>query len=338
MKYLILLLLPFSLFGQSEEEFHSTEEDNYYKNLNRDYSFKPTPVNIASKNWFDHVRIVETTNEYKAPDINEDIMEKIGRNIDLLDPAKLQTIIRESQIIDHEERNGTTVILYMDSKFDEFMWGEPGYWIELNTNGESRYFYTGLTKNYYYNLYKSELPVWKNDSILQFRALNVRMIKPFIQPIEAPKYETIRDNLIIELNLNQLMKDSDGDGLTDVVEDKMMTNPMFRDTDEDGISDLEDTNPRFRSIRTNRTLMFAGLLDNYINDTLKIRDNQIINSRRPSRIHDLEPRIYLIISDDPDVQRTPFDYNKHIILTTSEFEEYQKKYPISFNPRIVIST
>ncbi|MFY0601087.1 MAG: hypothetical protein JXR03_15530 [Cyclobacteriaceae bacterium] len=331
MRYFFILFIPFSLFGQSDEEdFFSTEEQEYYENLSRDYSFKPTPVELATKNWFEHVKTIEARNRFKAPDINENILEKIGRDIDLLDSAKLQAIIKESQVVACEELNGTTAILYMDSKFDEFMWGEPGYWIELSANGKSSYYYTGLTRNYYINLYDSKLPVWKNDSTLQFRALNVRMIKPFIHPLEAPKYETIKDNLIIQLSLNQITKDSDGDGLQDIIEDKMMTNSNSNDSDGDGVLDVDDTNPRFESVRTNRTLMFAGLLDNYINDTLKIRDNKIINAKRPTQISKLKPRTYLIVSDDPDIQRIPIEYNQYIILTTHEFEEYKKKYPISF--------
>lgn len=44
-------------------------------------------------------------------------------------------------------------------------------------------------------------------------------------------------------SLNALRKDSDNDGLTDLLEYRLGTNPQSTDTDNDGVRDLQDSNP-----------------------------------------------------------------------------------------------
>ncbi len=49
--------------------------------------------------------------------------------------------------------------------------------------------------------------------------------------------------LSVEADLADLRKDSDSDGLTDLVEARLLTNPTAADTDGDGLSDRDDAFP-----------------------------------------------------------------------------------------------
>lgn len=51
------------------------------------------------------------------------------------------------------------------------------------------------------------------------------------------------------VNLSNLTKDSDQDGLPDVVEERFFTKPDDRDTDGDGIPDGKDTNPLVGNVK-----------------------------------------------------------------------------------------
>jgi hypothetical protein len=56
----------------------------------------------------------------------------------------------------------------------------------------------------------------------------------------------------LEIDINELKKDSDGDGMTDLLEKRLGLDPYDSDTDHDGISDLHDTNP-LASLKNNCT-------------------------------------------------------------------------------------
>lgn len=162
----------------------------------------------------------------------------------------------------------------------------------------------------------------------------MRLTKPFIHPVSAPKYEAI-ENIKVEIWIPDLVRDGDNDGLTDIEEDKMMLNPLSSDADADGTSDLEDHNPRFRSRTTNETLIYKAILDNYLGDTIRIRNNKIIDSERPRLMHTLKSRTRLIVTDDPLLQNADFDYGRTIILSSKDYETSKANYPVTLNQTIV---
>lgn len=51
------------------------------------------------------------------------------------------------------------------------------------------------------------------------------------------------DGIFLQISWAELEKDSDGDGLTDLAEEKLLTDPNSRDTDGDGLNDGEDPLP-----------------------------------------------------------------------------------------------
>jgi len=286
MKILLLIVfLPLTLFGQ--KEYNSKEEDNY-NHGDKYEGFIPTPIDEVRKFGKKYFRILTTDISYSEKASDTDL-GKIKMDMSFLDPENLMKMEKEAkrrnEICKYSNGKGLTAILFLDSKYDEFMWGEPGYWIRIEDKNDSVDYYTGFAKNYYFKLFDSGSSIWKNDSTLQFPALRVRLVEPFIHPVQAPKYETIDSNLIIEVAINDLRRDSDKDGLTDIEEDKLMLNPYLKDSDNDGKNDNEDNNPRFKSSSSNETLLYKAIIDNFINEEIKIRDGKILDPKRPTLIH-----------------------------------------------------
>ena len=60
--------------------------------------------------------------------------------------------------------------------------------------------------------------------------------------------------LYLEAKLSELRKDSDGDGLSDLIEARLLTDPKAPDTDGDGISDGEDPLPQVPAVGTGPNL------------------------------------------------------------------------------------
>jgi len=338
---LLILHIPISLHGEQSpvqevvfedpdeyKLYKSKEEDSYYTHNYREFTIQP--IEIAKNHGLRHLKILPTADNAKH-EINDSNIEKLNRDIEFLDPQNLTNEPkRRGSLMSYSNSTGTIMTLFLDSKYDEFMWGEPGYWINLTDNKGSHDYYTGLAQNYYIRLVDSGDNVWKNDSTLLINGVRVRLLKPFIHPISAPKYEMI-DNVKIEISIPDLIKDSDKDGLTDIEEDKMMLSPFSRDTDGDGTMDLEDHNPRFKSEITSETLLYKALLEYSSLDTIKIRDNKILNSKKPRQVHPLKAWTRLVVTDDISAQKVDFDYNRTIIISKSDYANLKIRYPIPFD-------
>ena len=244
--------------------------------------------------------------------------------------AKYGPIFKKDIILSGKYEN-QIAILYFDRKYDDLM---PGYWLAvLNNNGNSwKNYYTGLSKGHFYSINcKSDLPIWKNDSLLQFNAALVCRNGEFIHPGPGPKFKLIY-HVLLTMNLNKMCRDSDGDGLTDIEEQKMMLNPQNVDTDGDGIPDKFDKNPRYKSASSENTLIYEMILEPkkiiMPFDSVKYNYEEIVKSRKESE--NIE-KTYLIVTDDDDLKQINPIRHRFIILTEDEYQEHQKNYPISFS-------
>src|SRR6202044_308182 len=66
--------------------------------------------------------------------------------------------------------------------------------------------------------------------------------------ITPPKKAPVLGKQTWVLSLQQIMRDSDGDGWTDIEEQRLGLNAANRDTDGDGISDGQDACPHYAAI------------------------------------------------------------------------------------------
>ncbi len=91
---------------------------------------------------------------------------------------------------------------------------------------------------------ESRLPLL-NGSTLQLEVQVRELDEDSITfPPVALRTKRTADDVYIERPLEELARDSDGDSLTDILEDKLRTNPRQADTDNDGLDDAIDTLPQ----------------------------------------------------------------------------------------------
>jgi hypothetical protein len=123
-----------------------------------------------------------------------------------------------------------------------------GYWLHLSDDGGRSWrtpLYLGLQQYFpYVVVARSRLPLLR-ERVLQIE-VEVRELDPgsiTFPPVGLQARRTAR-NVYIELPLDDIERDSDGDGLTDLLEERLLTDPHQRDTDHDGLDDAVDPLPQ----------------------------------------------------------------------------------------------
>ena len=231
------------------------------------------------------------------------------------------------RILRFDSINTTQVILYEDYKYD---YNQPGYWIALSIDRGIHWnnYYTGLTKgSFYYFNPKSSIPLFINDSTIQIESALIRMTEPRTLPIGSPTYELVRDKLIITISLNKIRLDSDNDGLTDIEENKLMTNPFNSDSDGDGIIDSKDNNPRYKNEDNDFSLLFRYFLEGKRESCFLPFHNSNIDYNRSSNNCDTIKKVFMIVTDDSNIKHISQTKNTYIILTKNEYKDYKKVVP-----------
>lgn len=155
------------------------------------------------------------------------------------------------------ERQGKQVVVIAVSDLYDQRWGASagGYWVLLSDEKGDRWrhpLYTGLRANLPYTVReRSALPLLAGDR-LQVE-VEVEELGSFFasdgEPAElAPRQP--RAGIYLEIPLAELERDSDGDGLSDLEEERLLTDPEDADTDRDGIGDGEDPMPTIAAVDT----------------------------------------------------------------------------------------
>ncbi|MFS4474090.1 hypothetical protein [Chryseobacterium sp. T20] len=243
--------------------------------------------------------------------------------------------------------NNIIAILYQnDSSFN------AKYYLRISVdNGKTwKNYYTGMEKNNnYFFKNNSQFPLWKDRHHLQIEADIVRMTRPLTFPHGEAEYEILRRNALVIININEIMKDSDDDGLNDLEEKmELFTDPLSKDTDSDGVPDSEDNNPKYKTIDNDFTKVLLAalygeydLIDNPDPLTIEFivnlktfkedfasqmeRYNSTSNNKK-SFIDMLQYNV--IVTNDENLRRTDTLGKKIIFLTSKEFSKYIQQ---SFN-------
>ena len=147
------------------------------------------------------------------------------------------------------ERHGSRVlVLALSQRLDPT--GEVsggGYWL-LESGDVGRTWttlYTGLREYRPYELTaRSSLPMLDGDTLrLEASVLELEERTITFPPI-GMDVKRQKKNLFLETPLSALRQDSDGDGLSDLVEERLLLDPHAADTDGDGLADGEDALPQ----------------------------------------------------------------------------------------------
>ncbi len=333
---LSLFFISVNSYSQKNKnlECKCKELDKYYKQENKkweNYIFKPKNVEIIKKVPFPFVKIHKISNPTKysgksnfilALDSLKAIYHKesfstIDSLLEILSNVRIDNIpklliVKEVKIQNH------WYILYTNLKYEEPFDFKDGYWLAIsNDNGSSwKKYYTGLVENYYYYFNReSKISLLKNDNTLQIECAITRLEKQAIRPIGSPTFGLVQDGLVIEIEMSEIIKDSDNDGLTDIVENKMLLNPTNSDSDGDGINDGEDSNPRFPSKKNDFTEIYETIF------------NQKFDSEGNPEIKEIP---ILIVTDDKNLKSINPKSHKIIFITNKEYEKYQVDYPSPF--------
>jgi hypothetical protein len=146
-----------------------------------------------------------------------------------------------------EERGDERVVLALSQRFDpvgEVSFG--GYWVLRSSDGGARWraLYTGLRESRpYVATADSTLPMVRPEGLLlQAEDREIDESSIFFPPVDL-HYKRVRADIALELPWSALERDSDGDNLTDLAEQALLTDENSADTDGDGFGDALDPLP-----------------------------------------------------------------------------------------------
>ena len=349
-----------------EEDAHSREEDAYYRALHGQVrAFVP-----ASRSYIDSLLYPQLTvsyqkrvaNPFKSVRETTDLQEKYweqqekylqlrnqrgtavrkdsasGRLSACLDSLRAWEYARRIgsvpawAVLRTDSSRGRLAILYLDAGLEN---GEAGYWIGIREKGQWRRYYTGLVQNHFFYVKPwSRLAFVAGDSAFQVEAALVRKVSPGTQPVvELPAYELLRDGLVLTLSLKELARDTDGDGLTDVMERKLFTHPHRPDTDRDGIRDGEDNNPLNRGGNGALTILYQYLLEHATDSCFLSFTRPDFSCGRKLPRRDTAGRTYFIVSDDPALRAVAGTRNRYVIVNRAQASQYRRTNPVS--PKVI---
>jgi hypothetical protein len=219
------------------------------------------------------------------------------------------------------------------------------YWVLLSSDGGRTWdppLYTGLRVNQPYVVRLSRLPLLEENhiqievEIAELDPSEIHFPPVLLQPKRVAK------GLYLDIPLELLQKDSDGDGLTDLAEERLLTDPESRDTDGDGLEDSVDPLPNVPFRReappsaTARALA-AFLADNWNVDRAAIIEG-IPAGPRPlccakDKVRTVDEKTLFLIAD-----RGLFSAleptKRVVVLTAEEAEAAEQKFGPFFPQRL----
>lgn len=143
--------------------------------------------------------------------------------------GKRVVVVARSQALDKRGEFSSGYVLHFSEDGGK-TWGPP--------------LHSGLAAGFPYVLRKeSTAPVFDGD-VVQL-PVDVREIDPStitFPPVNVRAWRVEEDQLL-RIPMASLVRDSDGDGLTDLVEERLVTDPDNADTDGDGVTDADDLQP-----------------------------------------------------------------------------------------------
>jgi len=171
------------------------------------------------------------------------------------------------EVVRVEKHESTVIAIGLSQDYDPA--GEVsggGYWIVRSSDGGktwARALYTGLRPMQPYVVRSfSNLPLATGDRLsieVEIRELDTDRIT---FPPVSRSFKRERKGLFLDVAWADLERDSDGDGLTDLAEERLLSDPHSPDTDKDGLSDAADPLPQvpFSGRPSARDLAMAAVL------------------------------------------------------------------------------
>lgn len=336
---LLVLFIPLALLGQ-EHEYKSKEMEDYKnKRPYEPFSVRSEKEILNFKSDFFRIEDVNDYNRYSRrarSRPNQDslipIILNLARRYSIeYSISQFIGFSEEIEILKCESRGPLKAFLFLSSKYETRNYAEPGIWVAYSSNNglEWKCYYTGIVQNQpLFVKWYSKAPLFRTDNTIQIEASLMQQVR---QSYDDADYKIVKDGLILTMDLSTLMKDTDNDGLTDVVEKKFFTNINNADTDGDGINDNLDLNPRKSEPRTETTAIFEYIM-NY--EPKLLEDREISTDSNQAHVVQFatnSTQTFLIVSDDPGVQSIQFIPHRVIILSEKEYSERKSTFENELN-------
>jgi hypothetical protein len=206
--------------------------------------------------------------------------------------------------VEHTESNEIVAIAVPNSPFGP----DESYWILRSPDGGAtwdRPLYTGLRRGHPYIVRQaSAVPI-----------ANGRQLDLEVRVAERGAY-------ILEIPWQTLRRDSDDDGLTDLFEERIVTDPQNRDTDGDGVDDGADLTPHFGKQQPQSTIAdaMARLVRHH-----DAGGGSSAALRRDAPRDEFGVRTHFVEGDRAYVD-APGASIRRVVLTSAEWKLYRDKF------------
>jgi len=163
----------------------------------------------------------------------ENYFEGEGFGLETLRGKVILPRVKPENIVLGREAAGVAVLVLRSGILDP---GAGGYWFTFSANGGMKWtppLYSGITEKEDFTI----LP-YTHFPIIRFGNIRLEALAGDFTGSgdENPVY-------LLNIPLDILKRDGDSDGLTDLMEERLLTNPLDADTDSDGTTDLFDNSP-----------------------------------------------------------------------------------------------
>lgn len=251
------------------------------------------------------------------------------KNFDNPTPIRKQPVagIDKLHIIKHGKKGIVEAILYLDNGFEA---GYGGISVAYSSDAGKTwdYYYTGLTQSDpLFVKWYSKYPLIDDDGNIQIEACMTKLV---LSPLFSnPGYKVTKDGLLLSIDMKTLRMDSDGDGLTDIEETKLRTDPHNVDTDNDGVPDNLDLNPRCNVPRTEKTIVYEAIINEEPESCYSEKDSFLFlpfdKKVEPNFATDTTSTV-MILTDDLDIMSVQPKNVRVIFLTTEEYEKTKDQF------------
>lgn len=156
-----------------------------------------------------------------------------------------------------EKAGERTAVLALSQRLDPVGEVSPGgYWLLLSDDGERwEQLYLGFADHRPWHANQASAVPLLDGEVLRLDVDEAPLDDRTITfPPLGTRAGTKRSHVVLEAKLADLRRDTDGDGLTDIVEARLLLDATLPDTDGDGVPDGDDPTPRLDD-RLPRTAM-----------------------------------------------------------------------------------
>ncbi len=192
-------------------------------------------------------------------------------NTHLQSTANLSLPIQDWSVVRVDQDGEEAFVIYQNHDVDPV--GEVsggGYWLIHSTdNGVtwSNPLYLGIQANQPYEVVRDSKLSMRDGEFIRIEVKSAAIDPTSISfPPVGLRIDTDERSFYLEYKLSDIYKDSDNDGLTDILEEKLGLNALVEDTDEDGLIDSKDPLPfvKYSADPNDYSFLLETVLDNIV--------------------------------------------------------------------------